>query len=533
MNRPRTGARVRRALGGGALALAILAVVWPVRARAARGDGADEQVAVPGPPPEGGARNVLRPATRVQPPAIPQEFRGVWVATVANIDWPSKPGLPTPQQQAELLAILDRAVELRLNAIVFQVRPSADALYASELEPWSEYLTGEQGKAPSPAWDPLAFAVREAHARGLELHAWFNPYRAQNDQAKSPLARTHIARTDPALVKRYGRFLWMDPGEPRVRERTLRVVLDVVKRYDIDGVHIDDYFYPYPIAQANRRGDLPFPDSASWARYQRSGGRLSRDDWRRENVNTLVRELAEGIRAEKPWVKFGISPFGIWRPGSPASVRGFDAYEKLYADARKWMHEGWGDYFSPQLYWPTYKDGQRYGVLLDWWADQNRQRRHLWPGNFTSRAGATGAGSFTVSELLEQVQVTRVHPGATGNVHFSMRSFTRNQAGMNDTLVEGPYLQPAIVPVSPWMSAPPPPTPRVALGRNEHGVRTLELSTAEGTPPWLWVVRMRTEGGWQVHVVPGQRRSWSPPFGDEPLDLVVSTVNRIGEERTP
>jgi uncharacterized lipoprotein YddW (UPF0748 family) len=479
-----------------------------------------------------GAAGDTTRADSVAPP-IPREFRGVWVATVANIDWPSKPGLPVAQQQAELIAILDRSAELHLNAVVFQVRPSADALYASDIEPWSEYLTGEQGKAPSPRWDPLAFAVREAHARGLELHAWFNPYRAQNDAAKSPNVASHIARTNPALVKRYGRFLWMDPGEPQVRARTLRVVLDVVKRYDIDGVHIDDYFYPYPIAQSRGRGDLPFPDDASWAKYQRAGGKLSRNDWRRENVNTLVRELAEGIRAEKPWVKFGISPFGIWRPGSPSAVRGFDAYEKLYADARKWMHEGWGDYFSPQLYWPTYKEGQQYSVLLDWWAGENRQRRHLWPGNFTSRAGARGSGAFAVSELLAQIQATRTHPGSSGNVHFSMRSFSTNQAGMNDTLSEGPYREPALVPHSPWMSAPPPPEPRVALGRNERGVRTLELRTADGTRPWLWVVRMRTDSGWQVHVVPGARLSWSPPFGDEPLDLVVSTVNRIGEERTP
>lgn len=466
-------------------------------------------------------------------PPIPREFRGVWVATVANIDWPSRPGLPVPQQQRELLAILDRAAELHLNAVVFQVRPSADALYASDIEPWSEYLTGAMGQAPQPAWDPLAYAVREAHARGLELHAWFNPYRAQNDQAKSAASPTHISRTNPALVKRYGRFLWMDPGEPQVRARTLRVVLDVVKRYDIDGVHIDDYFYPYPIAQARGRGDLPFPDEASYAKYTASGGKLGRDDWRRENVNTLVREMAEGIRAEKPWVKFGISPFGIWRPGSPSSVRGFDAYGKLYADARKWMHEGWGDYFSPQLYWPTYKEGQRYPVLLDWWAGENRKRRHLWPGNFTSRSGATGTGSFTVSELLEQIRVTRTHPGSGGNVHFSMRAFSRNQAGMNDTLLEGPYREAALVPASPWMSAPPPPTPRVSLGRDARGVRLVELRTVEGTAPWLWVVRMRMAEGWQTFVVPGALRTWSPPFGDEPLDLVVSTVNRIGEERTP
>ncbi len=467
------------------------------------------------------------------PPPVPREFRGVWVATVANIDWPSKPGLPVPQQQRELLTILDRAKELHLNAIVFQVRPHADALYKSDIEPWSEYLTGTQGRAPVPFWDPLEFAVREAHARGLELHAWFNPYRAKNDASKSPLASTHIGRTDPSLVKPYGRFLWMDPGEPLVRRRTLRVVLDVVKRYDVDGVHIDDYFYPYPIAQGRGRGDVPFPDNASWAKYRAAKGTLTRDDWRRENVNTLVRELAEAIRAEKPWVKFGISPFGIWRPGSPASVRGFDAYDKLYADARKWLHEGWGDYFSPQLYWPTYKEGQKYPVLLEWWAKENLQRRHLWPGNFTSRAGATGTGSFSVSELLEQIHTTRVHPGAGGNVHFSMRSFVRNQSGMNDTLSDGPYRAAALVPASPWMKAPPPPEPKIDYGRDRSGKRTATLGTVNGERPWLWVVRARTSAGWFYQVLPGDRTSWTTTTTEDPLDVVISSVNRVGEERLP
>jgi uncharacterized lipoprotein YddW (UPF0748 family) len=324
----------------------------------------------------------------------------------------------------------------------------------------------------------------------------------------------------------------MDPGEPLVRRRTLRVVLDVVKRYDIDGVHIDDYFYPYPIARARGRGDLPFPDDASWNKYRAAKGQLSRDDWRRENVNTLVRELAEGIRTEKPWVKFGISPFGIWRPGSPPSVRGFDAYEKLYADAKKWLNEGWGDYFSPQLYWPTYKDGQKYPVLLDWWTSQNTKRRHMWPGNFTSRAGATGTGSFSVSELLEQIAETRRNPGSTGNVHFSMRSFVKNQSGMNDTLLLAPYRHAALVPASPWMSAPPPPSPRVWMGRDTRGRRTVELTTVTGERPWLWVVRARTSRGWQTDVIPGTQATWTAASTTDPLEVVVSTVNRIGEERT-
>ena len=210
----------------------------------------------------GGARTRLAPGVEAPPP-VRREFRGVWVATVANIDWPSRPGLPADSQRAELVRMLDLAARMRMNAIVLQVRPAADALYPSELEPWSEYLTGAQGRPPEPLYDPLAFAVEEAHRRGLELHAWFNPYRARHPTAASPAAESHISRTHPEVVKEYGRYLWMDPGEPLVRERTLNVMLDVVRRYDVDGVHIDDYFYPYPERDSSG-AVVPFPDDPSW-----------------------------------------------------------------------------------------------------------------------------------------------------------------------------------------------------------------------------------------------------------------------------
>src|ERR1039458_5009065 len=278
--------------------------------------------------------------TACVPPPVRREFRGVWVASVRNLDWPSKPGLPPSLAKAELIALLDRAAALGLNAVLLQVRPAGDALYASKIEPWSEYLTGRQGMAPVPFWDPLQFAVEQAHARGLELHAWFNPYRAKEPSAKGPLAATHIARRHPELVKKYGTQLWMDPGEPAVREQTLRVVLDVVKRYDIDGVHLDDYFYPYPERRPN--GSTDFPDDRSWKAYRKSGGKLARDDWRRANVDDLVETLHREIAKAKPWVKFGISPFQLWRPGYPESITtGLDAYATLYADSRKWFANGW------------------------------------------------------------------------------------------------------------------------------------------------------------------------------------------------
>ena len=473
----------------------------------------------------------VRPLVSNSAPTIAREFRGVWVATVANIDWPSSRKLSTAAQQRELVALLDRAAALKLNAVLFQVRPAADALYASKIEPWSEYLTGAQGRAPDPYWDPLEFAVREAHARNLELHAWFNPYRARNDDARSPLAKTHIALTDPALVKKYAGFLWMDPGELRVRERTLAVVLDVVKRYDIDGVHIDDYFYPYP--EHTRRGrPILFPDERSWARYKSGGGNLTRADWRRSNVDALVHELDVGVHKTKPWVKFGVSPFGIWRPGFPSQVRGLDAYSELYADGRKWLREGWVDYFSPQLYWPTTKPEQPYGALLDWWVGENKQARHMWPGNFTSRAGGSGRSDFSVAELVEQIRVTRSRPGSTGNVHFSMKSFLVNQAKMNDALVAGPYASQALVPSSPWLDASVAPTPLPGLVGTERA-DTLLLSTAGKMPPWQWVVQLRTDTAWVSVLLPGYTSVWPVPAGLSPTVISVTAINRTGAESPP
>jgi uncharacterized lipoprotein YddW (UPF0748 family) len=470
----------------------------------------------------------MRPAVSAVAPPLTREFRGVWVASVSNLDWPSRRTLSTAQAQAELIALLDRAVALKLNAVIFQVRPAADALYASSIEPWSEYLTGTQGKRPDPYWDPLEFAIREAHARNLELHAWFNPYRARNTDGRSKLAANHIARTNPSLVKPYAGYLWMDPGEPAVRARTLRVVLDVVKRYDVDGVHIDDYFYPYP--ETTRRGrEIAFPDTKSWQKYRASGGKLSRGDWRRQNVDLLVEELHEGIHKTKPWVRFGISPFGIWRPGYPSQVRGLDAYSKLFADARKWLREGWLDYFTPQLYWPTTKREQSYEALLGWWAGENVRERHLWPGNFTSRAGGPGSSAFSVGELVEQIRVTRENPGATGNVHFSMKSFLVNQAGMNDSLRAGPYRSVAVPPASPWLDPSTPATPTPRLERTPDGT-SVTLGSSTRAQPWQWVVRLRTDTAWITMLVPGTAGQLALPRDLSATAVTVSSLNRVGTE---
>lgn len=458
------------------------------------------------------------------PPEPAREFRGVWAASVSNIDWPSRPGLPTDAAKRELLALLDRAKATGLNAVILQVRPAGDALYASTLEPWSEYLTGRQGRAPRPAWDPLAFAVAEAHKRGLELHAWFNPYRARHPSAKGPLHPSHIANRAPDLVRAYGTHLWMDPGEAAVREHTLKVVLDVVRRYDIDGVHIDDYFYPY--RERDARGPIDFPDSASYARYRATGGVLSRDDWRRENVNLLVRALHEGIHATKRGVRFGVSPFGIWRPGYPWQIRGLDAYTELYADARLWLREGWVDYFTPQLYWPVGQVPQAYPVLLRWWSQQNAHGRHMWPGNFTSRVGAAGRPAWTVPEIERQVDVTRREAGASGNVHFSAKAFLDDRDSVATRLARGPYATPAVVPAAPWLDVTPHAAPTLVPRRAGAGRLALRVSPGADHPPRWWLVQRRTpDGQWTSELLDGALREIPVTAADR---VAVRAVDRAG-----
>ncbi len=481
-----------------------------------------------------GAQSSPSPAA-LTPPRVPREFRAVWVASVRNIDWPSVPGLSTKEQKDELIEILDRAAALRLNAVILQVRPAADALYASPYEPWSEYLTGQMGKAPDPYYDPLEFAVNEAHRRGLELHAWFNPYRARHPSSRSKASPDHISRTHPRLVKKYGTHLWMDPGERVIREHSIKVVLDVVKRYDIDGVHIDDYFYPYK--ERDRRGRvIDFPDATSWRRYRASGGRLARDDWRRANVDSLVRQVYAGIKASKPWVKFGISPFGVWRPGYPPTVGGLDSYSELYGDSRKWVNNGWGDYFTPQLYWEIDRESVSYPVLLEWWVEQNRTGKHIWPGNYSDKVGSGGT-SWESQEILDQITATRAQLGATGNVYFSMRSLMNGTTGLPERLASGPYATRALVPASPWLDNIPPAMPIVRSGRDPGtGGLTLSLKPQGAEPTWLWVIRARAGSEWTTDIVPGFTAAYKFPLtiSPNPVDAVVVTaVDRTGNESAP
>jgi uncharacterized lipoprotein YddW (UPF0748 family) len=377
-------------------------------------------------------------------PLVPREFRAAWVATVANINWPSKRGLPVAEQQREALALLDFLKDHHFNAVIFQVRPQADALYESSLEPWSYYLTGEQGKAPDPYYDPLEFWTEAAHDRGLELHVWLNPYRAHHTAGGPVSGMSMVKKMPESVVRLTEGYWWFDPAKKSTQDHGLRVVMDIVKRYDIDGVHFDDYFYPYP----SYNGGADFPDSDSWAAYQSAGGKLSRGDWRREQVNRFIERVYTSIKAEKKHVKFGLSPFGVWRPGYPSSIQGLDQYDQLYADARLWLNSGWVDYFTPQLYWPVNQIPQSFPVLLGWWQQENTHQRHLWPGMNVGRGG----DEKNADELVNQIMITRgMLPQSSGTVHWSISGITR-YAALADTLIKGPYKQQALVPVLGWIS---------------------------------------------------------------------------------
>lgn len=356
-----------------------------------------------------------------------REIRGVWVATVDNIDWPSRRDLTTEQQKAELIRIFDRARSVGLNAVFLQVRPAADAIYPASGSPWSEYLTGTAGKPPDEPYDPLAFAITAAHERGLQLHAWFNPFRARHASAKSPPAPAHVAARRPDLVRTYGAQLWLDPGEADAQREVIAAICDVVRRYDVDGVHMDDYFYPYP------EGQVPFPDDATWVRYREQGGRLGRDDWRRDNINRFVRTLYASVRAIRRDVAVGISPFGIWRPRHPRQIQGFDAYAKLYADSRLWLRRGWVDYLAPQLYWPIDRREQSFTALLRWWLAQDWRRRGVVPGISVSRVANGRPNAMTAEEITRQIEFAR-RARARGFILFSARALMDNRGGVGDAI---------------------------------------------------------------------------------------------------
>ena len=392
-----------------------------------------EPAAEPAPEPAEPARDLVDVA-------VPREFRGMWVATVSNLDFPSRRGLSAEDAQTELAAIAEGARMHGLNALVFQVRPEGDAFYASDLEPWSRFLTGTQGV--DPGFDPLQTLIDEAHARGIEVHAWFNPYRAAASGGAA-LAENHVANRAEGAVCRWGSVLWLDPGAVDVRRHTLAVIDDVMTRYDIDGVHLDDYFYPYP------DGTRSFPDQASYAAYCDGGGTLDRSAWRRENVDTLVREIADRVTERRPDCRFGISPFGLYRPGQPEGTRGLDQYTALNADPMLWYSEGWIDYLAPQLYWSMKREGQRYDKLLSWWNERVEPERPLLVGLDVTKVG--NEAEWTLDEIRTQVTLSRAADRTAGQIWFRATPILKDQAGVGALLTEL-YATPALPPPTPgWV----------------------------------------------------------------------------------
>jgi uncharacterized lipoprotein YddW (UPF0748 family) len=428
-----------------------------------------------------------------------REFRGAWIATVENIDWPSKPGLSTDQQKKELTDLLDFLQEAGMNAVMFQIRPAADAFYAKSREPWSKWLTGKQGQAPDPAYDPLEFAITEAHKRGMELHAWFNPYRATNDGKFSALSPEHITRIKPEWFFIYGGIKLFNPGIPEVRDYIVKVILDVVDNYDIDGVHMDDYFYPYSIAGQH------IDDAQTFQQYGSEFTDIK--DWRRDNVDQLIKMISDSVHKHKPHIKFGISPFGIWanQGENPegSETHGGSSYYELYADSRKWIKEGWVDYINPQLYWPIGDRSAAFDKLLDWWSD-NTYNRHLYIGMAAYRINEHRKGKFKdPAAMPDEIKYLRDNPRVQGSVYFSAKSLENNPLGFTDSLKQNYYKYPALPPAMLWLDsiAPNPPvnfTAAVTLKNTVELKWTVPMPAKDSEPVYGYVI-YRFDGAEKVN----------------------------------
>ena len=398
-----------------------------------------------------------------------REFRGTWIHTVGNRDYQK---MTTDEMKQHYIDLLDRFEAAGINAVIFQIRPQADALYITELEPWSRFITGTQGQAPNPLWDPLEFMIEECHNRGMELHAWLNPYRVTSNDTEE-LSKDHLYYKKPHLFVKYGKQIYFDPGQPESREHTVKVIADVVSRYDIDAVHFDDYFYPYKVKHEE------FPDEESFLKYHKAAGfgRYEKNDWRRNNVNILVQELGDTIKKIKPWVKFGISPFGVWRnksadPTGSDSNAGQTNYDDLFADIKLWVEKGWIDYNVPQLYWQIGHPLADYTPLIKWWSENNFGE-HLYIGQDVMRTiNVAPEGSKDergVSQLAEKMRMVREDPNIHGNVWWSGYGLSKNPYGMIDSLASSYQRYPALIPQYARIDTTPPAPVKNLSGKKNKG----------------------------------------------------------------
>ncbi len=404
-----------------------------------------------------------------------REFRAMWVATVYNLTYPTSGSLNATQLRAELQSIVDAAASTGLNAIVFQIRPESDAVYRSTIEPWSRFLTGTQGR--DPGLDPLDVLITMAHQRAIEVHAWMNPYRGAAD-TRFTTASNSVTRTLSQFAVRYNNAIVMNPGAAEVRAHIVRVVRDVASRYAVDGIHFDDYFYPYPDAM-----NTPFADDDLFNAYRSSGGTITnKNEWRRDNVNRMIAETSMAARAARPSIRFGVSPFGIYRPGMPAGINGLDAYNVIACDPLAWVRAGAVDYLAPQLYWPTTQTAQSYNTLLPWWAEQTRGRAYIFAGNDITKIGTSAA--WTLDEIRAQIRTSRANRdrGSLGNVLFQGRQILRDTMGVAAMLRRDFYSAPALPP--PLLSSRAtvePPTVTAGAG-------SLMVSHAASTTVRAWAV---------------------------------------------
>ncbi|MBL8910626.1 MAG: family 10 glycosylhydrolase [Archangium sp.] len=443
-----------------------------------------------------------------------RELRGVWVATVQNLDWPTSQSLSADAGRAALTNLVNSMADAGLNALFFQVRPESDAVYESTLEPWSRFLTGTQGN--DPGWDPLDELVTLAHARGMEVHAWMNPYRGLTSTTVNA-AQNHVTRTLSSAAITYNGAVVMNPGELAVRQHVEAVVQDLLTRYDVDGLHFDDYFYPYPDSMST-----PFPDSATYSAYQADGGTMNLGDWRRDNVNTLVREVMAIVENDHPQVRFGISPFGIWRSNQP--VPGLDAYATIYCDAPTWMMNGWVDYLAPQLYWRE-GSAQDYSTLATWWAMRNMGGRHLFPGHAVHQL-SSGAANWPLSEIQTQIDITRslASMGAQGDIHFRAAFIANDTKGVHGLFRNTLYARPALAPVLPRAGASvAPAVPFVMVSGGMANVTT----PAPQSVRFFALYRELSPGNWELRRVSGAP---SASFAVTSGAWAVSAVARGGAE---
>ena len=454
------------------------------------------------------------------------EFRGVWVASVVNIDWPSSAKLSNEQQKEEFIKLLNMHQHNGMNTIIVQIRPVADALYPSPYEPWSEYLTGKQGVAPNPLYDPLEFMITETHKRGMEFHAWINPYRAVFNNATSSIAANHITKTKPHWFVNYNNQKIFNPGLPEVRDYVTKIVEDIVARYDIDGLHMDDYFYPYP-----DKNNSEFHDRKAYEKY---GNNLSKADWRRSNCDSIIKQIHEAIIAIKSYVKFGISPFGVWRNSSKDSMgsntkAGITNYDDLYADILLWLKEGWIDYVTPQLYWERSHKLCDYDTLLNWW-NKYTYGKHLYIGHGIYRAGTTAAWKDK-NELPEQIKHLREFSTTQGSVFFSSKNFETNPNGWCDSLRNNYYSFFALPPPMPWIDSIMPDKPIVEKTRNKDFFVTVKntenikgfavFSIDKSSEPYLENARIE-----QYIVVGDSNRIDASTWLKNKRRVFVSTVSR-------